>query len=113
LDMRIPEGSVSTLRTDPSPNTTDLHTIDHNSRNDPMNQKGSHATAEIERKLKQLFDTGRQYLQFSIDQENHQIHVKVIDEATGKIIREIPPESIEKTLRDLARLAGVWVDCQA
>ncbi|GIM45499.1 hypothetical protein DNHGIG_10480 [Collibacillus ludicampi] len=113
MDMRIPEGSASTLRKNPSPNETDLYTIEHNPRNNQVNQKGSHVTTEIERKLKQLLDTDRQYLQFSIDQENHRIRVKVIDEATGKIIREIPPESIEKTLRDLARLAGVWVDCQA
>jgi len=47
---------------------------------------------------------------FSIHQSTHKIMVKVIDQETGKIIREIPPEKILDLVAAIWELAGILVD---
>lgn len=47
---------------------------------------------------------------FSIHEGTKQIMVKVINEETGEIIREIPPEKILNMVAKMWELAGIIVD---
>ncbi|WP_083250665.1 flagellar protein FlaG [Acidihalobacter aeolianus] len=53
--------------------------------------------AEINKALVQVNDYLQQQsrtLQFSIDQTTHQTIIKVVDQSTGQVLRQIPPESM-------------------
>ncbi len=52
----------------------------------------------------------RTKLKFSIHDETKEIMVKVIDEKTDEIIREIPPEKILDMVGHMWELAGILVD---
>jgi len=51
--------------------------------------------------------------EFSIHEATKEIMVKVIDEETGEVIREIPPEKILDLIAKLWELAGILVDEKA
>lgn len=52
-------------------------------------------------------------LQFSIHEETREIMVKVIDQESGEVIREIPPEKILDAVAKMWELAGLIVDEKA
>ena len=41
------------------------------------------------------------YAQFSINAETHRLSIKIVDAATNEVIREIPPEQVERIAQDL------------
>jgi flagellar protein FlaG len=41
------------------------------------------------------------YAQFSINAETHRLSIKIVDAATDEVIREIPPEQVERIAQDL------------
>jgi len=47
---------------------------------------------------------------FSIHEATHRIMVKIINEDSGEVIREIPPEKILDLVAGLWELAGILVD---
>ena len=50
------------------------------------------------------------YLEYSIHEQTRQISVKVHDQETGEIIREIPPEKTLDFVAKLWEMAGILVD---
>jgi flagellar protein FlaG len=52
-------------------------------------------------------------VQFTFDPEDTKalktVIIKVIDRETGKVIREIPPETMSKVVRDMKKLSGLLV----
>ena len=48
--------------------------------------------------------------EFSIHEKTREIMVKVIDEGTGEVIREIPPEKILDMVAKMWEIAGILVD---
>ncbi len=48
-------------------------------------------------------------IQFMQDSETGQVLVKIVDTATGKVIRQIPTEQIVEISKDLGRLQGLLV----
>ncbi|OQC24905.1 MAG: flagellar protein FlaG [Deltaproteobacteria bacterium ADurb.Bin072] len=49
-------------------------------------------------------------IQFSIDESSRDIVVRVVDKDTGEVIREVPPESIQKLREKMAELTGLLVE---
>lgn len=58
--------------------------------------------------------TFKQYsLSFRFEKELNRVVVKVLDAETGEIVREIPPESLIRVLKQLRQLPGGLVDEEA
>ncbi|ESL01595.1 FlaG protein [Catonella morbi ATCC 51271] len=75
--------------------------------------------AEAERRIKNAIDqanervkqqNGYRRLAFSYNKETKKISIKVYDEITKEIIREIPPEKADVILDKVHDLAGIVVD---
>ena len=75
--------------------------------------------AEVERRIKSAIDqanervkqqNGYRRLAFSYNKETKKISIKVYDEITKEIIREIPPEKASNILNKVHDLAGIVVD---
>ncbi|HEY8417197.1 MAG TPA: flagellar protein FlaG [Limnochordales bacterium] len=49
-------------------------------------------------------------LKFLVHEETDRIYVKVIDEETGEVIREIPPEKILDLVGHIQKLIGLLID---
>lgn len=60
--------------------------------------------------LEKSFRLFNHRLQFSINREINRIVVKVIDRATDKVIKEIPPEEIQRMAAKMREMIGLLVD---
>lgn len=49
-------------------------------------------------------------LSFSIDQETHDIIVKVVDADTDKVIRELPPAELQRLHKSIKEALGLLID---
>jgi flagellar protein FlaG len=49
-------------------------------------------------------------LQFVVDQHSNEVIVKVIDKETDKVIKELPPEELQKLHRNLREAIGLLFD---
>ena len=49
-------------------------------------------------------------LQYSVDEDTQRISIKVIDQDTDKVIREIPPEETLEAIKKIWEIAGIIVD---
>jgi len=49
-------------------------------------------------------------LRFSIDRNSNQVIVKVIDGATDKVIKEIPPEALQRLHHRMRETIGLLID---
>jgi uncharacterized FlaG/YvyC family protein len=49
---------------------------------------------------------------FNVDDETDTIVVKVVDDKTGKVVREIPPESVLKLKERLSEMSGLFLEEQ-
>ncbi|MCL2704880.1 MAG: flagellar protein FlaG [Spirochaetaceae bacterium] len=49
-------------------------------------------------------------LRYSINRETHEVIVKVVDKSTDKVIKEIPPESLQRLQARLKEQIGLLVD---
>lgn len=52
----------------------------------------------------------RTHCEFSYHENINRISIKVVDEGTGEVIREIPPEDSLKLVEKMWELAGILVD---
>lgn len=69
--------------------------------------------ANYEKLLEQLFKTVAPYdqeLKFSINRQLGEVVVKVIDTKTDKVIREIPPEEIQKLQAKINEAVGLLIN---
>ena len=60
-------------------------------------------------KMTELFN---RKLKFSIDRELDQVIVKVVDSQTDKVIKEIPPEALQRLYSSMKEAIGLLVDEQ-
>jgi flagellar protein FlaG len=65
------------------------------------------STASDLQRLSQAFN---KKLQFVVDQRSNQVIVKVIDKATDKVIKELPPEELQRLHRNLKEVIGLLFD---
>ncbi|SHH20871.1 flagellar protein FlaG [Tepidibacter thalassicus] len=63
----------------------------------------------IEKANKELIGVNT-HLKFSVHEKTKQIVVKIIDNETKEVIKEIPPEKILDMVADMCERAGIFVD---
>ena len=71
---------------------------------------------ELQNSVKQLNDVAKLYssqLEFSVDKETNIQVVKVVDQETQKVIRQIPSEEVMDIAKALDKLQGLLVKQQA
>lgn len=70
---------------------------------------------EIERYIKRILRDAsllNRDLKYSINRDTDQVIVKVIDKSTDKVIKEIPPEAIQRLQARLKEQIGLLIDEQ-
>ncbi len=63
----------------------------------------------IERVNKAIEGSGRRF-EYSVHEKTNEIMIKVIDENTKEVIREIPPKKILDMVANMLEMAGLLVD---
>jgi len=79
-------------------------------------ERSSVAPERVERAVKQINDylqIVQRNLQFSVDKDTKQIVIKVIDAATGEVVRQIPPEAVLEMARNMKENHGLLFAQQA
>lgn len=61
-------------------------------------------------KLNRLMGLIEKRLKFSVHEESKRIMVKVIDQETGDVLREIPPKKVLDLLSSFTEAAGIFID---
>lgn len=65
---------------------------------------------EILDKIKELTGDGFFSVRFEMDKQTNQMVIRVVDNASGKLIRQIPPESVLKLKQSFTDLRGNLVN---
>jgi flagellar protein FlaG len=65
--------------------------------------------ASVDKANKVLFKNNT-HLQFRIHEKTNEVMVKVIEDETGEVLREIPPEKMLDMVAKLWEIAGVFVN---
>lgn len=50
------------------------------------------------------------HLQFRVHEKTNEVMVKIIDDETGEVLKEIPPEKMLDMVAKLWEIAGIFVD---
>jgi len=66
-----------------------------------------HSTAEDLKRITTIFN---RKLQFVVDQHSNEVIVKVIDKETDKVIKELPPEELQRLHSNLKEAIGLLFD---
>jgi flagellar protein FlaG len=70
----------------------------------------SHALKHAVEQMNALASIMNHRLSFSVDQETHDIIVKVVDADTDKVIRELPPAELQKLHKSIKEALGLLID---
>jgi flagellar protein FlaG len=73
---------------------------------DPVNRK----ILDITRNLEQISLSFNRRLQFVVDHQSNEITVKVIDRATDKVIKVLPPEELQRLHSRIEETIGFLFD---
>lgn len=112
MGMEIPGIAASSSPADTIIPATRQRAVHAGQRTATVPQKTSNA-AEIQVALEQLEKTSYIFdrrFKFSVNREINRIVVKVIDAATDKVIKEIPPEEIQRLAARIRETIGLLVD---
>jgi flagellar protein FlaG len=98
-------------------NTVSKSNIDKesNSSNDSFNEKKNKAAivkdlkSSID-KANKIFFKNNTHLQFKIHDETHDVIVKIVDDVSGEVLKEIPPEKFIDMMAKICEVAGIFVD---
>jgi flagellar protein FlaG len=60
--------------------------------------------------LEQISLAFNKKLKFVVDHQSHEVTVKVIDSATDKVIKELPPEELQRMHRRIKETIGFLFD---
>jgi flagellar protein FlaG len=60
--------------------------------------------------LERIVLTFNRKLKFVVDHKSHEVTVKVIDSETDKVIRELPPEELQRLHREIKETIGFLFD---
>jgi flagellar protein FlaG len=91
-------------RTAPQPAQTTQESVSLQTILDP--KEIQHAVAQMNELAKAM----NHRLSFSIDDETHDIIVKVVDAETDKVIRELPPAELQKLHKSIKEAVGLLIN---
>lgn len=78
-------------------------------------QEAARSADEIQQDIEKMNDqlkSMNRSIRFSVDDESHDIVVKVVDENTGDVVMEIPPEEVLKLRERMSEMSGLLVEKQ-
>ena len=81
--------------------------------NGSQTDSAAHNIRRIAEDIAQVGQTFNKKLQFIVDQQSHEVIVKVIDKATDKVIKVLPPEELQRLHRKLKETIGFLCNEQA
>jgi flagellar protein FlaG len=76
-------------------------------------QKKTRSTEEISKDLDAInrqLNEANSSLQFSVDDKSQELVVRIVDRDSGKVIRQIPPESIVRLRESMKAMAGLLIE---
>lgn len=82
-----------------------------NSQGDAASKNSEEAARQIRATVAEAnFKATRTRCEYSVDEKTNRISIKMIDEQTDEVIKEIPPEKSLEMLAKVWELAGILVD---
>ncbi|MCL2265444.1 MAG: flagellar protein FlaG [Treponema sp.] len=103
--------SVGQIPISPAPHTNDVRpqaVKQVDSQHDK--EIKSHVVKSTAADLQRLSHAFNKKLQFEVDQSSNQVIVKVIDKETDKVIKELPPEELQRLHSNLKEIIGLLFD---
>lgn len=82
-------------------------------RNNALAQLESYSKEDMERYLNELFGSNLLFnkkLKFTVNRELNQVIVKVIDGLTDEVIKEIPPQELQRVQAKIKEAIGLLID---
>ena len=73
----------------------------------PANER---VVSEAADRMNKALEGSNRRFEYSVHDKTHEIMIKVIDETSGKVIREIPPKKILDMVANMMEMAGLLVD---
>lgn len=121
LPLHLPDETAQTVRPATPPPEMNDRLFQQSSLNAPTQQEATDKENAIDlRKLKhKLEQFNREFerknisLKFSIDEDTDSIVIRVVDSATHKLIRQIPPDELLALRRNIQALLGEIFDVEA
>lgn len=121
--MRISgmDAAVSNIQTKPEPHFSEIDTSVVTPKITTHEKAHKHTDTEVNPitekmltdaigKMNRLLEGTNRRFEYSIHDRINGIMVKVIDETTGEVIREIPPKKILDMVANMMEMAGLLVD---
>lgn len=102
-------GSTATAQASPSKNSKQTQEPQR------LLQKDSRSADEIEQDIEEMNDqlkSMNRSIRFSVDENSKDIVVRVVDENTGEVVMQIPPEEVLKLRERLSEMSGLLVEKQ-
>lgn len=106
-----PQGTVKTLpasqkiEVQEKPQESTRERSDNN-----QSQVNERVVSEAVGKLNKALEGTNRRMEYSVYERTNEIMIKVIDEATGEVIREVPPKKILDMVANMMEMAGLIVD---
>lgn len=91
---------------------TDSKNIEHNSNSEVKKVSEKDIKNAVD-KLNKLFEDKTTHVEYEVYGKHKDITIKIIDNDTKKVIKEVPPKKIIDMVNKLCELAGVFVDDKA
>jgi len=79
-------------------------------QNDSPSQVETRNNSQLHSTAADLERTFNRKLRFVVDLDSKQVIVKVIDKETDKVIRELPPEELQRLHRNIKEAIGISFD---
>jgi flagellar protein FlaG len=80
------------------------------SQTEPKKDVKPHVIHSTAADLEQIGLVFNRKLQFEVDHNSHQVIIKVIDKETDKVIKELPPEELQRLHNNLKETIGFLFD---
>jgi len=102
--------SVANTPVSPLPSPEVFGTVKHNGNSQQKTTVKPHEIHSTAEDLKRITTVFNRKLQFTVDHHSNEVVVKVIDKETDKVIKELPPEELQKLHRNLKEAIGLLFD---
>jgi len=102
--------SVANTSVSPVPSPEIFGTVKHNDTFQQRTMVKPHEIHSTTEDLKRITTVFNKKLQFVVDHNSNEIIVKVIDKETDKVIKELPPEELQRLHRNLKEAVGLLFD---
>ena len=112
-----PKAEPQLMTTGTNPQPVEVLPFGKGTGADAQNQEQAENPENTSRRIKNAVDHANQTMrhaktkcEFSYHEETKRVSIKVIDEETEEVIREIPPEETLEMISKMWELAGLMVD---